>query len=172
LIHLAAQENCAVAAVNPTREHLVRNYGTLSGKRMPGLPGVYEIEKIIEKPSLSLAESELQTPGLRAGHYLCLFGMNVLPHRVFELLEQGMAGDVPQGGYQLTPALQELARNEKCLAAELRGTRYDIGAKFGMMLTQIALGMAGVERDTMLAEIVELMADAGRRRENEGGAQR
>ena len=169
LIRLAAQENCAVASVNPTREHLVRHYGTLGGKRVAGLPGVYEIEKIIEKPSLSLAESELQTPGLRAGHYLCLFGMHVLPHRIFGLLEQGMAGEAPAGGYQLTPALQELARREKYLAAELRGARHDIGAPFGLMLTQIAIGMAGVERDTMLSGIVELMADTGRRHRRLGG---
>ncbi len=171
LIHLAVKENCAVAAVNPTREHLVRHYGTLGGKRVADLPGVYEIERILEKPSLSLAESELQTPGLRAGHYLCLFGMHVLPHRVFALLEEVMSGEAPAGGYQLTPALQELAQREKYLAAELRGARHDIGAPFGLMLTQIALGMAGIERDTMLSGIVELMADAGRRRKSTGGAE-
>ncbi len=166
LIQLAVQENCAVAAVNPTRENLVRHYGTLSGKRVSGMHGVYEIEKVIEKPSLSLAEVELQTPGLRSGHYLCLFGMHVLPHRIFSLLEKDLAGEVTAGACQLTPALQELARSEKYLAAELHGRRYDIGVKFGLMLAQIALGMAGRERDSMLTEIVELMADQGRTRED------
>jgi len=170
LIQLATQEDCAVAAVNPTREYLVSHYGTLSGKRIPDLPGVYQIEKIVEKPSISFAEIQLQTPGLRAGHYLCLFGMHVLPHRIFTLLEKEMKqNSVAQGGHQLTPALQELANREKYLAAELRGDRYDIGAKFGLLQAQIALGMAGRERDVMLAGIVELMAGAARGRQANPG---
>lgn len=161
LIALATQEHCPVAAVNPTREHLVGFYGTLSGKRVPDLPGVYEIERVLEKPSLSRAELELQTPGLRMGHYLCLFGMHVLPARIFDLLhaemEQARAGN---GDCQLTPSLQELARRERYLAAELRGTRHDIGAPFGLLYTQVALGMAGQQRDQMLSGLVEMLANA------------
>ena len=182
LVQLAEQEDCAVAAVNPTREHLVTRYGTLSGRRVPGLPGVYEIEKILEKPSLSKAELELQTPGLRVGHYLCLFGMHVLPHRIFPLLERGKTWDSPVSlgdslawdspgfaGLQLTPALQELANREKYLAAELHGSRYDIGARFGLLQTQIALGMAGRDRDAMLASMVELLAVVSQSRQDRAG---
>ena len=104
LIDLAEQEQCAVAAVNPTREHLVRLYGTLGGKRVPDLGGVYEIERILEKPSLSRAELELHTPGLRVGHFLCLFGMHVLPHRIFDFLETEWQKAQEEGGEcQLTP---------------------------------------------------------------------
>jgi len=49
--------------------------------------GLYEIEKVLEKPTPTLAEEELIVPGLRAGHYLCFFGMHVLTPTVFELLE-------------------------------------------------------------------------------------
>jgi len=110
-----------------------------------------------------MAELELHTPGLRAGHYLCFFGMHVLPHRIFTLVEEEMDrhGD-GEGGTQLTPALQELARRERYLAAELRGERRDIGANFGLLQAQLALGLAGAERDTMLATIVELMAEHNR----------
>lgn len=161
LLELAARENCAVAAVNPTREHLVGSYGTVAGKGVSGLPGVYTIEKIIEKPSVSLAESELQTPGLRAGHYLCFFGMHVLPPTLFPLIEAECAR---AGGaaVQLTPALQELSRRERYLAAELRGERYDIGARHGLLFAQIALGMAGRDRDDMLIGIAALLADTMR----------
>ncbi len=163
LIELAAREQCAAAAVNPTREYHVGNYGTLCGKRVSGLSGVYQIEKIIEKPSISLAEAELQTPGLRAGYYLCFFGMHVLPPSIFPLIEAEMRSEAfAQQGCQLTPALQELARRERCLAAELHGARYDIGARHGLLLAQIALGMAGHERDAMLAGIVELLAESKR----------
>ena len=70
LIELAMQETCSVSAVNPTIEHQISRYGTLTGKHLPGIEGVYQIEKLIEKPSLSVAELELQTPGLRACYYL------------------------------------------------------------------------------------------------------
>lgn len=163
LLELAAREACAVAAVNPTREHLVPHYGTLSGRGVPGLPGVYVIEKIIEKPSVSLAETELQTPGLRSGHYLCLFGMHVLPPTIFPLIEAECDRTENQaGGVQLTPALQELSRRERYLAAELHGERYDIGARYGMLMAQLALGMAGRDCEELLSEMVMLLAESRR----------
>ncbi|MCW3080150.1 sugar phosphate nucleotidyltransferase, partial [Segetibacter sp.] len=90
LMDLASQEQCSVSAVNPTIEHQITRYGTLTGKQLPNQQGVYQIEKIIEKPSLSVAELELQTPGLRVGYYLCFFGMHVFTSAVFELLEKQM----------------------------------------------------------------------------------
>ena len=41
-------------------------------------PTSTSIDEIIEKPNPTLAELRLQVPGLRAGHYLCFFGMHVL----------------------------------------------------------------------------------------------
>lgn len=159
LIDLAEKENCAVAAVNLTREHLVHHYGTLSGKRVPEQAGIYEIEQILEKPSLSRAELELQTPGLRVGHYLCFFGMHVLPHRIFDYLAPMLkTAQVTGEPCPLTPALQELANRESYLAAELHGTRHDVGAPLGLLNAQIALGLASKNRDAMLEGIVELMA--------------
>jgi len=162
LVELAAREECAVAAVQATREHLVGRYGTLSGKRVPDAPGIYQIEKIIEKPALSTAELQLQTPGLRVGHYLCFFGMHVLPHRIFGILEDQFALPSATGTeFQLTPALQELANREKYLALEVKGSRYDIGGKLGWMQAQIALGVAGKDRDEFLTTIIEVLAEAG-----------
>jgi UTP--glucose-1-phosphate uridylyltransferase len=166
VIGLAEQEDSAVSAVQATREHLVGYYGTVSGKRIPDVPGVYQIERIIEKPSVSMAETLLQTPGLRAAYYLCFFGMHVLPHRIFDILEEAVnkTAAAPAGAseVQLTPALQELANREKTLALEVAGSRYDISARFGLMQTQIALGMAGNDRDAVLRTIIEQLAEANR----------
>ncbi|HOZ49042.1 MAG TPA: sugar phosphate nucleotidyltransferase [Candidatus Hydrogenedentes bacterium] len=161
VVRLAVEEGCAVAAVQATREHLIGRYGTLSGKRVAEKPGVYQIERILEKPSLSLAEQELLTQGLRAGYYLCFFGMHVLPHRVFDLLEPAIrAGADANGGIQLTPALDELASREKYLALEVQGRRYDTGARFGLLQAQVALALAGRDRDEVLATLMELLAEA------------
>ncbi len=161
LVQLAMQEECAVAAVHATREHLIGNYGTVTGKHHSMLPGVYQIERILEKPSLSQAEMELLTPGLRAGHFLCFFGMHVLTPCLFDILDeqQGTRRD-GKVDCPLTPALQELARREKYLALEVQGARYDIGRKFGLLQAQVALGLAGKEHDEVLTTLMEQLIDA------------
>ena len=161
MLRLAQEEACAVAAVRATREHRIGHYGTVRGKRMGDPAGAYQIERILEKPSLSLAELELATPGLRAGFYLCFFGMHVLPHTVFDFLEEAVAdGAKGTGEVQLTPALERLAQREKYLALEVKGRRYDAGAKFGLLQAQIALALDGRDRAEVLSTLVELLAEA------------
>ena len=165
LIELAVQENSPVAAVNAVREHIVGRYGTVRGKRVPNRTGAYQIEKITEKPALSLAELEFQTPGLRAGHYLCFFGMHVLPPSLFGYLDE-VATSGSGKEVQLTPALNKLAERERYLALEVKGKRYDIGAQFGLLQAQIALGLAGQVKDRVLTTIIEVMAEASRTQES------
>lgn len=158
VVELASQEECPVSAVHPTIEHQISRYGTLTGKHLASYDGVYQIEKIIEKPSLSTAELELQTPGLRAGYYLCFFGIHVLTPAIFSLLEQVMQ-DNPSP-VLLTPALQQLAAADKYLALEVKGNRYDLSRKHGLLRAQIALGLAGQAHDETLTTMVELLAEA------------
>lgn len=157
LIELAAKEGCSVSAVNPTIENQVSRYGTLTGKHVAGVHGVYQIERIIEKPSLSVAELELQTPGQRAGYYLCFFGMHVLTPTVFSLLENEVLSGA--ANVMLTRSLQHLAESEKYLALEVKGARYDLSRKHGLLRAQVALGLAGEARDETLTTLVELLAE-------------
>ena len=96
-------------------------------------------------------------PGLRAGHYLCFFGMHVLTSGIMQILaaHQQAAGDKP---ISLSPALSELAAREKYLAYEVLGRRYNLGEKFGLLNSQLALGLAGADREEILAQIVEVLA--------------
>jgi UTP--glucose-1-phosphate uridylyltransferase len=156
LIELAEAEDCAVSAVQATREHLIGQYGTLAGRRLQDRSDVYAIDTIVEKPNPTLAELKLHVPGLRAGHYLCFFGMHVLTPSVFALLDDLVSRDVREGGsIQLTTALNALASREKYLALETRGTRHNLGVKYGVVEAQIALAMAGVDRERMLAGLLE-----------------
>jgi UTP--glucose-1-phosphate uridylyltransferase len=123
--------------------------------------GVYLVEKLIEKPSLSIAELELQTPGLRIGYYLCFFGMHVLTPLIFQILEKNMPH--ANGNLTLTASLQELSRQDKYLALEVKGSRYDISKKFGLLQAQIALGLAGQAHNQTLTTIVETLAEANTR---------
>lgn len=160
LLDLAEAESCAVSAVQATREHLIHQYGTLTGKKVGQDPNVYAIEKILEKPTPTLAELHLHVPGLRAGYYLCFFGMHVLTPRVFAILDEQVAarGRDPspeRGPVQLTAALDALAREETYLALEARGTRHNLGVKFGSVEAQIALALAGQDRERILALLLE-----------------
>ncbi len=162
VIELAAAQECAVAAVQATREHLIHQYGTLAGKRISGLTNVFQIDTIVEKPTPSEAEQLLHVPGLRVGHYLCLFGMHVLTPGIFEILDGHVRDNRrDRGEIQLTPALQELARAERYLAAQTNGRRYNIGVRFGSLEAQIALAMAGRDRDEVLMRLMELFLQTG-----------
>lgn len=162
LIELAKQEDCSASAVNPTIEHQICKYGTLTGKSLINYNGIYQIEKLIEKPSISQAELELQTPGLRAGYYLCFFGMHVFKSSVFDILKNNIENR-KNTNVLLTPALQELANTDKYLALEMKGNRYDTSKKLGLMLAQIALGLSSDMRDEVLSQMIQILAESGRK---------
>jgi UTP--glucose-1-phosphate uridylyltransferase len=44
------------------------------------------------------------------------------------------------------------------LALSIDGTRYNIGVKYGLLIAQLAFGLAGADRDPILTELLELMA--------------
>ena len=154
LVAIAEAEGCAVSAVQATRESMLPFYGTVGGRRVPEIRGQYEVETVVEKPTPTRAEQDLIVPGLRAGHYLCFFGMHVLTPTVFDLLERlGV-----QGERQLSPALAQLAVRERYLAYEVHGRRFNLGETYGLLVAQLALGLAGDDRAEVLAQIVELLA--------------
>ncbi|HMN31269.1 MAG TPA: sugar phosphate nucleotidyltransferase, partial [Caldilineaceae bacterium] len=86
LVETAAVAACTVSAVQVTRESLLPYYGAVSGRRLAGHAGLYQVETVIEKPTPTVAEQQLIIPGLRAGHYLCFFGMHVLTASIIEIL--------------------------------------------------------------------------------------
>jgi UTP--glucose-1-phosphate uridylyltransferase len=154
LVAIAEAEDCAVSAVQATRESMLPYYGTVGGRRLPEARGLYEVETVVEKPTPTRAEQDLIVPGLRAGHYLCFFGMHVLTPTVFDLLNRlGEAGQ-----RQVSPALAQLAARERYLAYEVQGRRFNLGETYGLLVAQLALGLAGIDREEVLATIVELFA--------------
>ena len=156
LVEIAEAEQCAVSAVQATRETMLTNYGTVGGKRVPVKPLLYNIERVLEKPTPTEAEQSLIVPGLRAGYYLCFFGIHVLTPAVMEILQRQAQGDAPN--VHLSPALAELAGVGRYLAYEMKGRRYDIGVQYGLLVAQLALALAGQDRAEVLAQLVELLA--------------
>lgn len=159
LVSVASVEACAVSAVQATRETLLPYYGTVGGRRVPGRKHLYAVETVAEKPTPTEAELNLIVPGLRAGHYLCFFGMHVLTPTVMATLAD-LVKDARVDGAKVTlsDALAVLAKREKYLALEEHAQRYDVGVKYGLLTAQLALALSGKDRDEVLARLVELLA--------------
>ena len=161
VLEQARAEGCAVSAVQPTREHMLPYYGTVGGRRLPRRSGTYQIERVVEKPTPSEAEQKLLVPGLRAGYYLCLFGIHVFTPAVMDLLGDAVAGADGTEPIQLSPVLDQLAHRERYLALEVQGTRYNIGIRYGLLIAQLAFALDGADRENVLAQLVELLALRG-----------
>lgn len=157
LVAVAQAEACAVSAVQPSRESQLPAYGAVGGRLLPGRQDLYLVETVREKPTPTEAEQRLAVPGLRAGHYLCFFGMHVLTPGVLEILERRLRDAADPTAITLSDALDELAGHERLLALSNLGTRYDVGHKYGLLTAQLALALGGVDRDEVLVALVELL---------------
>ena len=138
------------------------------------------MQDVLEKPTPTEAEQRLIVPGLRAGHYLCFFGMHVLTPLLMEIVGEEVARVAGKSAkpekhatglprspakarestrVHLTTALAKLAARERYLACELQGRRYDIGVKYGLLTAQLALALDGANRDEVLTGLLELLAN-------------
>jgi UTP--glucose-1-phosphate uridylyltransferase len=154
LVAVAEAEQCSVSAVQPTRESMLPYFGVIGGRRVPQTKNLYEVDTVLEKPTPTQAEQELIVPGLRAGHYLCFFGMHVLTPVIFDLLDA--LGD--SGRRQVSPALAMLAGRERYLAYEVAGNRSNLGVTYGLLVAQLALALSGKDRADILSQLVDLLA--------------
>lgn len=158
LVDVARREQCAVSAVQPTRENQLAYFGAIGGRPVPRATCLYEVNAFLEKPTPTIAEQNLIVAGQRAGHYLCLFGIHVLTPTIFDLLEKSVKQLKPGEHANLTTSLNQLAQMERFLATELQGVRYNIGEKYGLLIAQLAIALSGEDRDRVLTELLELLA--------------
>jgi UTP--glucose-1-phosphate uridylyltransferase len=158
VIRVAEAESCSVSAVQPTRENMLPLYGTIGGHREANQRSLYLVEHVAEKPTPTEAEQRLIVPGLRAGHYLCFFGIHVFTPMVMEILAEEVRKQPCDAIIPLSPALDTMAKRERYLALEVDGRRHNMGVKYGMLNAQIALALSGNERAEVLALLVEQLA--------------
>ena len=158
LVELAEKERCSVSGVQRTRESFLYQYGTIGGRRIPPHNDLYRVDTVIEKPTPTEAEQRLLIPGIRTGHYLCFFGIHVFTGTVMEILDRKLS-ESSGTPVTLVDALAELARQEQYLAVEDQGRRYDLGASYGLLIAQLALALNGRDRNEVLSQMIELLAD-------------
>lgn len=158
LLEVARGHSCCVSGVQPTRENLLPYFGTVGGQRVPGASDLYLVERVIEKPTPTEAEQSLMVPGLRAGHYLCFFGLHVFTPAVMDLLNEAVERAEESDPVQLSPVLAEAARQERYLALGVEGRRYPLDVGYGLLTAQLALALSGRDREAVLASLCELLA--------------
>lgn len=155
LVEVAANEECAVTAVQSTRERLLPYFGTIGASRLTE-NRLFHVNRVVEKPTPTEAEQDLVVAGLRAGFFLCVSGMHVLPASFLTILRE----EFEQHNIRhISSALHRLAERERYLAYELDGARFNIGVKYGLLRAQLELALSGDDRELILSELVEMLAN-------------
>ncbi len=162
LVTAANQHGGLVSAVQPTHESRLPFFGAIGGTLFDARQRLYQVQRVLEKPSPTEAEQSLLIPGLRSGYYLCFLGMHVLTPLVLEILGQKLTALAPEATLDLSSSLDEAARRGRYLAAALQGRRYDLDHRHGVLMAQLAVGLDGQHRDDLLAGLVELLAQSRR----------
>ncbi|MEO0478225.1 MAG: sugar phosphate nucleotidyltransferase [Planctomycetota bacterium] len=165
IVEIAEQEGTTVCAVRSTREHSISEFGVVGGDPVAGRPGLFEVRRVIEKPTPTLAERELLVPGLRAGHYLGFFGVHALERSTVRALREAVAvGASASSGLGLSKVLDDAAGSERILAFEPPGRRFDLSDRYGLFAAQLAIGLEGVDREILLETVSRVLLERERRR--------
>jgi UTP--glucose-1-phosphate uridylyltransferase len=128
LTQVFPQVNKSISAVMRRDEAVLHLYGTISGKRVHGIPRLYEVTELKEKPSIEYAKKHLAIEGLPSGKYLCIFGQYILTPGIFDCIQYHIDNEIlERGEIQLTNALDLLRQQEGYYAYETEGKYYDIG---------------------------------------------
>ncbi len=158
LLEVASGEGCVVSAVQPTHEGRLKDFGAIGGVLFDAGRELYEVKAVVEKPTPTEAEQTLMTPGIRHGYYLCFFGMHVLQASVMEILRRRDADWQPGDHLDLSSALHEAAGRGRYLAQVMKGRRYDLDSRHGLLVGQLAVSLSGHYRDEVLCAITDLLA--------------
>ena len=127
LIDVHRRTGASVVAVQRVPPEKTSSYGVVKIGASDGR--VHEVVDMVEKPRPEKAPSNL-----------AVIGRYVLSPRIFPLLEETAPG--AKGEIQLTDALRVLAQQDKVLALEFEGTRYDTGDKLGFVQATIEVALS------------------------------
>ena len=117
---------CSVLGVQNVEPKETVNYGIVRCET--GKKGLHPITGIVEKPRSKDAPSTLG-----------VVGRYILTPKIFEHLEKVKPG--AGGEIQLTDGIASLLREERALAYEFSGIRYDCGTKLGYLKATLALAL-------------------------------
>ncbi|MEW5806500.1 MAG: UTP--glucose-1-phosphate uridylyltransferase GalU [Acidobacteriota bacterium] len=117
---------CSVIAVERVERKRTRDYGIIDCGKIGD--GAYEIKDLVEKPSPSEAPSTL-----------AIIGRYILTPAIFRNLENTALDK--RGELQLTNGLRRLLKEERIIALEFEGRRYDAGNKLEYLKATVELAL-------------------------------
>jgi UTP--glucose-1-phosphate uridylyltransferase len=122
----------SVIAVQKVAREQVGRYGIVAPVHEEGR--LYEIDDLVEKPSVDDAPSNL-----------AVLGRYVLTPKIFDMLEQTPRG--AGGEIQLTDAIVALMGDQPVFGYQFEGVRHDAGTRLGWLTANLALALEGDEAD-------------------------
>ncbi len=135
LMEISEDRNAPTVAIQRVPKEKVSSYGVIDGPMVD--ERVYKIQKIVEKPPVDKAPSDLT-----------IVGRYVLPPNTFEILKK--VKPAKDGEIQLTTALEVIMNEREFVGVEFFGDRYDIGDKSGFVKANVSFAL----RDETLKNIV------------------
>ncbi len=139
MAEVAERERYSVIGVMPVAQEDVGNYGIVETDPLQGRVG--RISRIIEKPKAGSTPSTLG-----------VVGRYILTPRIFHHLRSmppGAGGEV-----QLTDGIARLLTDEKVIAYQFEGRRYDCGTKLGYLEAMVDYGLKHPETGTGFARFL------------------
>ncbi|MCL4333497.1 MAG: sugar phosphate nucleotidyltransferase [Candidatus Thermoplasmatota archaeon] len=101
-------------AVEKVSKEKIKDYGIIDGEKIE--KGIYKVKGVVEKPDPSKSPSNLGITGIYVlGSYF---------YDYLKMIKPGVNGE-----FQLADAYNLLVKGMEVIAAEIEGTRYDIGTK-------------------------------------------
>lgn len=125
LINVFEKYQDPVLAVEEVPRKEVSKYGIISGVQVE--KGIYQVNAIIEKPSLEKAPSNLG-----------IVGKYILTPDIFEILKKRPR---QSGEIRLVDALEIYIRSKPIYACQFTGQRYDCGSKLGFLKATVDFGL-------------------------------
>jgi UTP--glucose-1-phosphate uridylyltransferase len=141
MVDVYASERCSVLAVQNVAREETSSYGIV--RTEPGeRHGMHRITGMVEKPKPDVAPSTLAV----VGRYL-------LEPEIFDYLEKVAPG--AGGEIQLTDGIAAMLNEQRALAYEFQGVRYDCGSKLGYLQANVLYAMRHPEISAEFCEFVD-----------------
>jgi UTP--glucose-1-phosphate uridylyltransferase len=126
MVDVYRRERCSLLGVQQIARAETRQYGIVKPGRREG--NLHSVLAIVEKPVAAKAPS-----------LLGVVGRYILSPRIFhhlQTIKPGAGGEI-----QLTDGIAALLREERVLAHQFAGVRYDCGSKLGYLKANVAYGL-------------------------------
>jgi UTP--glucose-1-phosphate uridylyltransferase len=143
MVDVYSRERCSLLAVQNVPKQDTSSYGIV--RTEPGERGMYRITGIVEKPRPEVAPSTL-----------AVVGRYILTPEIFGHLDRvkpGKAGEI-----QLTDGIAALLAEQRALAYQFEGVRYDCGSKLGYLQANVLFAMRHPEVAQDFTEFLNAVA--------------